>query len=426
MEKTFEKWLEAKGVKFEDVKDDAEKLAGHFNEYNAEAQKALKEAIEGKASKEDIEKLEKSLRESQLEQMKALNEALKEQGIAIKKLNEKEATKNVLGFKDAIKEGLKQNKALISKIKEGTTSEWLSIKAVGDMTIANNISGGNVPVEQRLAGFNDLKDRRLRLLDVVSRGTAESNVISWVYKANRDGAAGGTSEGAAKNQIDFDLVVASETVVKRTAYIKLSTEMLDDIPFIESAIRGELLVELLKDVEAQVYSGNGTAPNMRGIRTVATAFAAGSFANSVDNANKVDVLRVAMDQIRAENQDEPSAILMHPSDVTSLKLEKVSSSDKRYIDALQEIASMGSLDGVPIIQSTLVTKDEYLVGAFSLAFVFDKGEVSIEMGLDGNDFTKNMVTVRAEWRGATIVKNNDRKAFIKGDFSDDAAALETP
>ena len=94
-----------------------------------------------------------------------------------------------------------------------------------------------------------------------------------------------------KNQIDFDLVVASETVVKRTAFIKVSDEMVDDISFMASEINNELMRELLKDVENQVYQGNGVAPNMNGIRTVATAFAAGSFAGTVDNANIVDVLK---------------------------------------------------------------------------------------------------------------------------------------
>jgi hypothetical protein len=47
------------------------------------------------------------------------------------------------------------------------------------------------------------------------------------------------------------------------------------------------------------------------------------------------------------------------------------------------------------------------------------------VGLDGNDFTKNMITTLAEWRGAVVVKNNDRTAFVKGDFSDDKLALET-
>jgi len=421
----FNLFLEAKNISLEDFnKKSAEEMAGLYNEFNEKTQTELNEAIEAKASKEDIVSLEKSLKDNQAEQMKALNSTLKEYGVAIKKLSTDEKAAKA-GESVSIFKSLEANKEGLVSIKEGNAKS-IQFKAAADMLISTNVSGGNVPVEQRIPGMNALASRQVRLLDIVSRGTAESDVISWVSQANKDGAAGGTAEGALKNQIDFDLVVSSETVVKRTAFIKVSDEMVDDISFMASEINNELMRELLKDVEAQVYEGNGVAPNLNGIRTVATAFAAGTFAGTVDNANLVDVLRVAINQVKIANQDMPNFILLHPSDVTALKMIKVGSADDRYIDQLQMVAGQLSLDGVSIIESTLVTQDEYLVGAFNLATVYDKGSISIEVGLDGDDFTKNLRTVRAEWRGACVVKTNDRGSFIAGDITTDKAALETP
>ena len=423
--KNFNLFLEAKGISSEDFKGkSAEDMAVLYNEYNEKTRTDLADAIESKATKEDIDSLKAELESNNLEQSKALNSALKEYGVAIKKLTEREKEEKA-GESVSILKSLQVNKESLKAIKEGNAKS-IQFKAAADMLISTNVSGGNVPVEQRIPGMSALASRQVRLLDIVSRGTAESNVISWVSQANKDGAAGGTAEGALKNQIDFDLVVASETVVKRTAFIKVSDEMVDDISFMASEINNELMRELLKDVEAQVYEGNGTAPNLNGIRTVATAFAAGTFAASVDNANLVDVLRVAINQVKIANQDMPNFILLHPSDVTALKMIKVGSTDDRYIDQLQMVAGMLSLDGVSIIESTLVTQDEYLVGAFNLATVYDKGSISIEVGLDGDDFTKNLRTVRAEWRGACVVKTNDRGSFGFGDITTDKAALETP
>jgi hypothetical protein len=116
---------------------------------------------------------------------------------------------------------------------------------------------------------------------------------------------------------------------------------------------------------------------------------------------------------------------MHPTDVAKLLVIKVSATDKRYVDRLQIIAGQLSLDGVPIIKTTLVTAGTYLVGAFNLATMYDMGSISIQMGLDGNDWTKNLRTIIAEYRGAMVVKNNDRTAFVKGTFATDMAALET-
>ena len=421
----FNEFLVSKGINEAQLKEkSAEELAGIYNEFNATKTAELEKAIEAKATKEDIDSLKAEITKGQLDQVKALNETLKAHGVAIKKLSQSEKEAGV-GSLNTVRKQLETNREELVKMK-GNKNVSLSFKAAGDMLISTNVSGGNVPVEQRLAGLNAVPSRTIRLLDVVSRGTAESNVISWVYQANKDGAAGGTSEGALKNQIDFDLVVASESVKKRTAFIKISEEMLGDIAFMEAEINNELMRELLKDVESQVYEGDGTGNNLNGILTTAAAFAAGTFAGTVDNANEADVLTVAANQIKIGEFDAPNYIMINPSDVTILKLIKTSTTDKRYIDRLVMIAGQMSLDGIPIIETTLVAAGTYLIGAFDLATVYDKGSMSIEVGRDSDDFTKNLVTVLAEWRGLCIVKNNDRGAFVTGVFATDKAALETP
>lgn len=434
MKTKFELFLETKGLTtISFANQEAEEMAKLYNEYNEEARKALEDAVAKSASKEDIESLKSELATAQKEQMVQLNKTLKEYGLAIEKLNKNNSERSLISNATSVKDSLstEENKAKLSALKglnkasaeqNGITFE---IKAAGTMLESTNVSGGNVPVEQRIAGLNLIATRQLRLMDLFAKGAASSNIISWVYQANRDGAAGGTAEGDTKNQIDFDLVVASQAVVKRTAYIKISTEMLDDIDFIQSEINNELMRLLMLDIELTAYSGNGTAPNLNGIRTVATAFAAGTFAATVDNANEADVLTVAINQIAIANQEAPNAIMMHPSDITKLKLYKVSATDRRYIDRLIFIGNTLTLDGVPMIGSTLVTAGTYLVGNFNMSTMYQKNAVTINMGLDGNDWTKNLRTIIAEWRGALVTKNNDRTAFVKGTFATDIAALET-
>ncbi len=372
-----------------------------------------KEAAEKTATKEEVETIKQSVIN-----IEAIVKAIKEDAAQP-------------ASKADLKAELEANKEALKSLKAGQKREDMKgftmtvNKAVGTMLESANISGGNVPVEQRIAGMNIIASRKVRLLDLFSKGVATSNIISWVYQSGKEGAAGGTAEGAVKNQIDFNLVVASQVVCKRTAYIKISDEMIDDIDFIYSEINNELLRELLKDIELTAYSGNGAAPALNGVRTVATAFAAGSFALAIDNANQVDVLAVAVNQILIADQPMPTAILMHPTDVTKLKVTKVSSTDKRYVERLEMIGGSLSMDGIPIIPTTLVTVDNYLVGSFDMATLYEKGSLMVEVGLDADDFTKNLRTIRAEWRGALVVKNNDRTAFVKGVFSTDMAALET-
>lgn len=329
-------------------------------------------------------------------------------------------------FSQQLRESLEANKEALKSLKEKGEGR-VSFKAVGNMTFAN-VSGGNVPVEDRMEGLNTIASRDTKFLNVLQTRSTSSNVISWVAQASKEGSAGQTAEGALKNQIDFDLVVSSENVKKTTAFIKISNEMLDDTDWMQSEIEAELNRELYKAIEATAFSGNGSSANLRGVNTVATAFAitGADFNEPITNANEVDVLVAGNLQIELAEQGSANYAFLNPRDVASLKVAKVSGTDKRYIDRLQAIGSSLLLDGVTkIIPTTLVPAGTFLMGNFDKAFLVEKDGVKYDLGYENDDFTKNFVTLRAEWRGAVVVKTNDRTAFVKGTFSTAIASLET-
>ena len=427
MKLTFKDFLSGKKIEETAFKSlEAEAMSELLNEFNAKKQEELNSLVEAKASKEDIDSMKEELAGIHAKQYDQLNAVLKAQGVMFKKLSVKEV-EEPKSFKDALKSNLEGNLEGLKTLKNSSSANdnvKFNIKAVGDMSIAGNTTG-QIPQALRIAGLNEIPSRTVRLLDIVSGGAISSNLVEWVYQANQEGTAGQTVEGAVKNQIDFDLIVGSQKVEKTTAFITVTDEMIDDVDFMQTAIQNELTKELLKAVEAQVYGGSGVSPQMNGIKTVATAFAGGTFAGIVDNANEVDVLTVAMDQIMLANQDAPNYIFMNPSDVTALKMVKVSSTDKRYVERLAMVAGDLSLDGTPIIPTTLVTAGEYLIGDFTKSFVLNKQAIAIEIGYNADNFVKNYKTIRAEWRGVTFVKNNDRTAFVTGVFATDKAVLET-
>jgi HK97 family phage major capsid protein len=295
------------------------------------------------------------------------------------------------------------------------------------MTFANNLSGGNMPQAQRLEGINDIVERASQTYPRIPKLTTSANTIDWVYETAQEGAAAGTAEGAAKNQIDNNFVVTSVSLLKQTAYFKVSTEMLDDVSFMAAWLRNKLIVRLFLRVDSQVLVGGGTGTDLNGIYTQATVFAAGTFSLAEDNANDVDSLVVAANQIRLANHMGALSIFMHPSDVAALKLVKVlaTATDNRYVERLLMVGSTMTLDGMPIIETTVMTQGTFLVGDLSKALIAEKGGIMVDVGLDGNDFTKNMRTIIAEWRGEVIIENNDLTAFVYGVFATTNAALET-
>ena len=205
-------------------------------------------------------------------------------------------------------------------------------------------------------------------------------------------------------------------------------EMVENSQNVTSFIQNELVRDTLLALENDILKGNGTTPTMKGLQhsdhyTAAAIPSDYTLASGI-TPTEMDVLRAIITQMQ-NAYFSPGVILMHPTDVTALKLEKLSGTDKRYVERLMQVGSTLTLDGMPIIETTAITAGDYLIGDMSKALIAEKGSIMVEVGLDGNDFTNNMRTIIGEWRGEVIIQNNDLTAFVSGDFTTDKAALET-
>lgn len=389
------------------------KLKEAFKDMNPDV---LKSVVDNSDQlKKNIEELTKS--------NEKLEGVLKEQGIELSKLKEK-ATEEPLTLKQAIKNGLADNVEKLKALKTNRNAESVTIqtKAAGDMLLSSNIvASAQIPQAEREAGITRIVRRQPFILQLVSVGTINSNLWEWVQQVNADGDAAMTAEGAAKAQIDFDLALASAQVRKVTAYVKISKEMLDDVDLIEAEINEELREVIQLKIDAQLLSGDGTGQNLVGILENATAWAAGTFANTVTSANNSDVLKVAINQIMV-NQFNPNYIVLHPSDVTAMELEK--GTDGHYVLPPFRSANGTVISGVPVVSNTGVTAGTFLVGDFTKSAVRFKEGLTFDVGYENDDFTKNFVTILAEARLVHRVKSNHYGAFVTGSFATGKALLD--
>ena len=304
------------------------------------------------------------------------------------------------------------------KEKSGASVQ-IQLKAVGTMALSTNTTG-QIPQAERETGITRIVRRNPFILELVNVGTIMSNVWEWVEQKNVEGGSAMTAEGAAKSQTDFDLVVASANVKKVTAYIKVTKEMLDDVALLRSEIDQELTELINLRIDDQLLNGTGLTVNLTGIVTNATAWSAGAFALAIPEPTNYDVLATAINQVRV-NLFEPTYIVMHPTDVTKMKLSKAS--DGHYVLPPFSSVDGTSVEGIRVVANTGVTIDKFLVGDFSKAGVRFKEGLTINVGYENDDFTKNLVTILAEARLVQRVKSNHYGAFVYGDFSDAINAL---
>ena len=301
----------------------------------------------------------------------------------------------------------------------------LNVKAVGTMTINSNYSGGVVALSQLEQGVTRIVRRMPFLRQIINAGTTASKYITYIEQALPEGGADMTAEGGAKSQADFDLVERQSVTQKVTAFIKVSKEMITDLPFMQNEINTELMELVALKLDSQILSGDGTGNNLVGILQNATAWAAGSFAVSVPLANELDVIRVAMSQINTL-LFEANYILMHPTDIAKFDVNKTSAGEYTQPMIYTDASGVKRYNGVEIISNTGIAVGTFLVGDFSKSNLRMREDMNIQVGYVNDDFTKNLFTILCEARATHYVKTNHYGAFVKGTFSTAKAAILKP
>ena len=278
---------------------------------------------------------------------------------------------------------------------------------VDDMTQANSFESTTVvPYDQR-PGIRFDPDRTAHARDIISVGTTSSNVVSYVYEYAETIStyAAQTSEGAEYKQGDFDLKLSTANVVKITAYLIVSEEMLEDVEGLQSYILSRLPSKLRNEEDDFVL--RDTSYGIVGKATTYTD----PFADS--DITRFDVLVSAIEQIKEYNYS-PNFILVHPQDAMLMKLTK--DDNGQYIMPWVFMNGRVSIDGVPVYESTMMTSGTFLVGDGAQAQIFDRRQLSIEFSNTNEDnFIKGMVTVRGSERLAVAVYR--AHAFIYGTFA---------
>jgi HK97 family phage major capsid protein len=117
----------------------------------------------------------------------------------------------------------------------------------------------------------------------------------------------------------------------------------------------------------------------------------------------IDAVFKAIQQIRVTGLAEPDAIVMHPDNFTPIALYKATTGEYGF-DVTVDNAGVVRLWGKLLIQSPVATVGTALVGAFrEYSEIWRKMGMTIMVGLNSDDFTKNKRTVLGEFREALTI-----------------------
>lgn len=247
--------------------------------------------------------------------------------------------------------------------------------------------------------------RSLRVLDLIPRGLASSNTIHYTREASWTNAAAETREGAQKAEATLTFEAIDEPVRTIAHFIKVSKQVMDDAPALQSYIDQRLRHGVLNRAEAQIIAGNGTSPNLQGMS------ASGNFTalTVVTGDNDFDAINRAKYQVVSADYT-PNLVLINPADWG--RMERINtgvSGDARYVGADGVINYLNNglqpmIWGLPVVASNNVTAGKFFALSTDALMFWERQGVMVEI-FDQNedDVEKNLLTIRAEMRGAFTV-----------------------
>ena len=349
---------------------------------------------------------------SELEELKSQVAVVKDAADKLEaKSNRKTMNENqVKGFNAVLAESIEKNADILGKIGAGELKNHafvMDTKAVGNMTEAVNLTG-DIP-RQYANQVYGLPSRKVHVRSLLPVGSISQGLFTFPLETGGEGAPAAQVQGSTKAQVDFDITMTNAPAQVIAGYVKISRQMLDDIPAMTSFLQQRLLEKYLVAEDAQLLSGNGTAPNLQGLTGVASAF---SGAATVD----VEQLVQAIAQVEASNYSA-TGILINPTDWANI-INTKNTNSAYSLPGSTVVTTDGQLSiaGIPVFKSTAIAADKFLVGDWAIgAQIMQRDGISVQFSeFDGNNFTENMITVRVEARIAFPIYYAG--AFVAGDF----------
>jgi HK97 family phage major capsid protein len=280
-----------------------------------------------------------------------------------------------------------------------------------------NATGQNQPLvpADRLVGIIQNPNRVLTIRDVLPVGRTTSNLVEFTKENVFTNNAGPqydspAFENVTKPESGITFTLESAPVVTLAHFIPLSRQVLEDSAQIESYVNSRLSFGLKLEEEDQLLNGNGLAGNIGGILKSGNFTA---YNRAATGDTKLDTLRRAITQAQL-SEFTADTIVLNPQDWEEIELLKAT--DNQYVWSNPVAMAGPQIWGKAVIPTNSIAAGTFLVGAMMMgAQVWDRQDANVQISYeDGDNFKKNMATLRAEERLALTVYRPS--AFVSGTF----------
>lgn len=285
-----------------------------------------------------------------------------------------------------------------------------------------NFDGGSVKtVMTRAAGYAPANDRTSKLVPYAQREPrladlipVQQTTLGTINYMEETTALAGTNaqvsiaEGNAKFENALAFTARSAPVETVGTWLPVTTQQLDDVSGIQGIIENRMSTFLQLKEEDLLLNGTGTTPQLIGFQGAA---ASSVLTQATGTDNNIDAVFKAIQQIRVTGLAEPDAVVMHPTNFTPIALYKATTGQYGF-DVTVDNAGVVRLWGKVLVLSPVQTVGTALVGAFrDFSEIWRRMGMTVMVGLNSDDFTKNKRTILGEFREALTIYR--QTAFCK-------------
>ena len=245
--------------------------------------------------------------------------------------------------------------------------------------------------------------------------TTSSNAIEFTKEASFTNSAAEAAEGAQKAESALTWSLVNMPVSTVAHWIKISKQLAADAPALAAYVNTRMRYGVNQKVDTQLVVGDGTAPNISGTYDTGN-FTAHGYTNAAIAAisttfKKLVLIRKVIADLYAAGYPA-DAIVLNPADWATIEIELFTTAAGQTLYSVND-AGQARLFGLPVIQAIGMAADTFQVGRFSEAYmIYNREGVVVEMSdSDGDNFQKNLVTLRAERRLALAT---EKPAAVRG------------
>lgn len=405
MEKTIEQHVESINTKFAEFhemidktakKEELEGLAKELGEVREEL--VGKEGAEGIVSKLD-----------------SLSKAIDEQGLVLRKM-ETQQEPIVKTIPQILEEKIEDLRALKAK-------KISAVKAtVQSSDITSDYGATRIPGAGRMA------DRMPFLRDLFAAanvGPNGHNVIRYTDQTTNTNSASVFEEAAAvPSSSDIAWTEYSLDIENVGDSIKIAQRSMDNIDFIAGEVRNFLMKNIMLKIDSYLYSGTGSNQPY-GVTARGTAYAAGSYASSYQDANLMDLIRVCKSLIGTGTPFNADYVILNPVDAEKYLYGKKDLNNNYIIPQNGSLISL--VNGVTVVINNGVTVNTMVVGDFSYGVVWSQKGLNLEFGYVDDDFQKNLVTLKGYEELNLLIRSVHQNAFrYVSDIATAISGLDAP